>query len=493
MDTLQADLTRVSAEMQELQEQAQIEKTRAQDELRLALAQKDEQIEALQGELSRSVADIETEKRRACDQMATACTALNAGRQRRLTLRVFFGWARQACVGAMINGIMIGSEEGDTSSSQPQRSTSVVAVRAAAEEYAKVFAVKVEVEAKRSREEQLAVSAKQIRTELENQMQSEIAQVVAKSHAELEEMQETLVRVQESIEHRIGTATRTQELAQKHQAISASKAAELERAAHAANADISMLKRQLEKTTQVAAEKLDEESSQREAAEARATAAEKQARRAADKARAAEAVIADERALRLAAEADLAAVKKSRSALESREINRHKKEADMRKAFEEAAWRKAQDEKKAREAAERKLSQVTRPASSPAKRKAPRKAAEQATQLSTPSKTSRDHVATPDRSASSARRTTGTDDSAAVGSRRTTTTEHADAVVGYDSSDQTPWRDDAGVVADGNASVSLSRLLEEFRDCVRSDFTEVRRASSRRAFLRAFSVCITAL
>jgi hypothetical protein len=472
-DTLQADLTRISAQMQELQEQVQIEKTRAQDELRLALAQKDEQIEALQAEMARSVADLEAEKRRACEQMDAVCTALNASRQRRFVLRVFLRWARQACVGAMINGITVGSEQGNMSFSQSQQSTQVVAARAAAEEYAKVFAVQVEEEAKRCREEQLAESAKQIRAELEDQLQSEVAQVVAKSHAELEEMQVTLARVQESVEHRIGTATRTQELAQKHQAISASKAAELERTTHAANADISMLKRQLEKTTQVAAEKLDEESSQREAAEARATAAEKQARRAADKARAAEAAIADERALRLAAEEDLAAVKKSRSALESREINRHKKEADMRKAFEEAAWRKAQDEKKAREAAERKLSQVRRPASS--KRKAPRKAAEQSTQLSTPSNASRDHLATPDRLASSSRRTAGAGDSSTVGSRRTSTADQADAVVGCDSSDQTPRRDDERAGANGDASESLSRLLEEFRDCVRSDFTEVRR------------------
>ena len=448
-DALQADLTRVLAQMQELQEQAQIAKTRAQDELRLALAQRDEETEALQVELARSVAELEAEKRRLCDQLDAACTALNASRQRRSVLRVFFGWARQACVGAMINGIMVGSEEGNMSPLQSQ-STQVIAARAAAEEYGKVLTAKVEEEAKRCREEQLAVSAKTIRAELEDQLQSEVEQVVAKSHAELEEMQEALARVKDSVEHRLGTATRTQELAQKYQAISTSTAAELERATQSANAEIAMLKRQLEKTTQVAAEKLDEESSQREAAEARAVAAEKQARRAAEKARAAESVIVDERALRLAAETDLEAVKKTRSALESREINRHKREADMRKAFEEAAWRKAQDEKKAREAAERKLSQVNRPASSPAKRKASRKAAEQRTQSPTPSNSGRDHIATPDRLASSSQSAPG-------------------------SGDQTPQ----GADADMDASDSLSRLLEEFGECVRSDFTEVHRAFSR--------------
>ena len=88
---------------------------------------------------------------------------------------------------------------------------------------------------------------------------------------------------------------------------SASLSEELRHAKQAAGADISMLRRQLEKTEEVAAEKLDEECSKRDAAEARALTAEKQARLAAQKARAAEEALQGERSARENAEAEIEA------------------------------------------------------------------------------------------------------------------------------------------------------------------------------------------
>ena len=144
-DRQQAELTRAQEQLQEVQDQAQIEKTRAQNELRLALDQKDEQIDALQSELAdlrdALQTELEAEKRRAHERLNNACTALNSSRQHRRILRVFFKWARQACVGAVINGIMVGAEGGNMSSVQSQQSTHVIAVRTEAEKYAKNFAL----------------------------------------------------------------------------------------------------------------------------------------------------------------------------------------------------------------------------------------------------------------------------------------------------------------------------------------------------------------
>ena len=225
-------------------------------------------------------------------------------------------------------------------------------------------------------EQQVAMSVSQIREDLEAQLESEVEDVVRRSHEELAEMQATMVRIKSDVETRLGKEARSRERVREEQETVLSELEELRHAKQAAGADISMLRRQLEKTEEVAAEKLDEECSKRDAAEARALTAEKQARLAAQKARAAEEALQGERSARENAEAEIEASRTARAKAESREVSRHKKDAEMRKAFEEAAWRKAEDEKKAREAAEKKLQKAKQPGrASPAKKRS-RKPAE---------------------------------------------------------------------------------------------------------------------
>ena len=238
-------------------------------------------------------------------------------------------------------------------------------------------------------EQQVAMSVSHIREDLEAQLESEVEDVVRRSHEELAEMQATMVRIKSDVETRLGKEARSRERVREEQETVLSELEELRHAKQAAGADISMLRRQLEKTEEVAAEKLDEECSKRDAAEARALTAEKQARLAVQKARAAEEALQGERSARETAEAEIEASRTARAKAESREVSRHKKDAEMRKAFEEAAWRKAEDEKKAREAAEKKLQKAKQPGrASPAKKRSRKPAERRVPAASSPQRSS---------------------------------------------------------------------------------------------------------
>ena len=238
-------------------------------------------------------------------------------------------------------------------------------------------------------EQQVAMSVSHIREDLEAQLESEVEDVVRRSHEELAEMQATMVRIKSDVETRLGKEARSRERVREEQETVLSELEELRHAKQAAGADISMLRRQLEKTEEVAAEKLDEECSKRDAAEARALTAEKQARLAVQKARAAEEALQGERSARETAEAEIEASRTARAKAESREVSRHKKDAEMRKACEEAAWRKAEDEKKAREAAEKKLQKAKQPGrASPAKKRSRKPAERRVPAASSPQRSS---------------------------------------------------------------------------------------------------------